>query len=245
MAEDLNGNIPGRCCADFLCLLPQITLTPQHKCLMCDLMVHTVCSNEVNDGQQMCFLCDSGAKEDEEAEDEVQIPSVVEQARESLQLAIQRARGTKRPFEAVDGSGDLVDAAVTTKAASLSLSLAIAPESTVTPITKKKRKEKKMADEVLPTTTSRVNDRLPKTNTNKGSRVKMQSKLLYHLCSVVQRRHLPGNTANTYNVYGNVTNGNSSKGWDVSFDLFPPENKIIRGVLRNRLTLVAEGAKEN
>jgi hypothetical protein len=241
----VNGNIPGRCCADFLCLSPQLTLTPHHKCLICDLMVHTVCSNEVNDGQQMCFLCDSGANEDEEAEDEVQSHSVVEQARESLQLAIHRARGTNRPFEAVEGNGDLMDTAVTTKAASLSLSLDIAPESTATPITKKKRKEKKMADEVLPTTTSRVNDHLPKTNMKKGSRVKTQHKLLYHLCIVVQRRQLPGDAANTYNVYGNVTNGNSSKGWDVSFDLFPPENKIIRGVLRNRLTLVAEGAKEN
>jgi hypothetical protein len=40
---------------------------------MRDLMVHTVCSNEVNDGQQMCFICDSGVQEDEdeEAEDEV------------------------------------------------------------------------------------------------------------------------------------------------------------------------------
>jgi hypothetical protein len=42
-----------------------------------------------------------------------------------------------------------------------------------------------------------------------------------------------------------MTNGNSSKGWDISFDLFPPEDKIIHGVLRNRLTLVAEGAEEN
>jgi hypothetical protein len=89
MAADLNGNKPGRCCVDFLCLFPQLTLTQQHKCLMCDLMVHTVCSNEVNDGQQMCFLCDSGVNEDEEAEDEVQSPSVVEQARFSLELTIE------------------------------------------------------------------------------------------------------------------------------------------------------------
>jgi hypothetical protein len=68
---------------------------------MCDLMVHTVCSNEVNDDQQMYFLCDLGANEYEEADDEVQSPSVVDQARESLQLAIQRARATKRPLEAV------------------------------------------------------------------------------------------------------------------------------------------------
>jgi hypothetical protein len=40
-------------------------------------------------------------------------------------------------------------------------------------------------------------------------------------------------------------NGTSSKGWDVSFYLFPPENKIVRGFLINRLTLVAEGAEEN
>jgi hypothetical protein len=131
----------------------------------------------------------------------------------------------------------------------LALSLVIAPESMVTPITKKKRKEKKITDEVLPTTTSRVNDRLPKTKMKKGSRVKTQRKtqrkMLYHLCSVVQRRKLPGNANNTYNVYGNVNNGSSPKGWDFSFDLFPPENKIVLGILRNRLTLVAEGAEEN
>jgi hypothetical protein len=139
MAADLNGNTPGRCCADFLCLFPQLTtLTPQHKCLMRDLMVHTVCSNEVNDGQQMCFLWDSGVNEDEEAEDEVQSPYVVEQARLSLELAIERARATKRPLEAVEGNGDLADTAAMTKA--VYLSLAIAPESMVTPIMKKKRK---------------------------------------------------------------------------------------------------------
>jgi hypothetical protein len=145
----------------------------------------------------MCFLCDSGANEDEEAEEEVQIPSVVEQERESLQLAIQRARATKRPLEAVEGNGNLVDAAVTFKGASLSLSLVIAPESMVTPVRKKKLKEKKMADEVLPTTTSRVKDPLPKTKMKKGSRVKMQRKLLYHLCIIVQRKKLHGDTANT------------------------------------------------
>jgi hypothetical protein len=42
-----------------------------------------------------------------------------------------------------------------------------------------------------------------------------------------------------------MMNGNSSKGWDISFDLFPPEDKIVHGVLQNRLTLVAEGAEEN
>jgi hypothetical protein len=244
MADHLNGNIPGRCCADFLCLPPQLTLTPQHKCLMCDLMVYIVCSNEVNDGQQMCFLCDSGANEDNKEEDEVQIPSVVEQARESLQLAIQRARATECPFAAVEDTGDLVNSAAMTKAASLSFSLAVAPDM-VTPITKKMKKEKKMDDEVLPTITSRVKDRLPKMKMKKGSRVKTQRKLLYHLCSIVQRRKLPGDTGNTYNVYGPVTRDNSSKGWDVRFDLFPPENKIILGVLRNRLMLVAEGAEEN
>jgi hypothetical protein len=134
----------------------------------------------------------------------------------------------KLTLEAVEGNGVLVDAAVINKAASLSLSLVISPESMVKPITKKKRKEKSMADEVLPTTTSRVNDRLPKTKIKKGSRFKMQRKLLYHLCSIIQRRNLPGDATNTYNVYGNVTNGKSSKGWDVSFDLFPPENKIVR-----------------
>jgi hypothetical protein len=99
----------------------------------------------------MCFLCDSGVNEDEEAEDEVQSPSVVEQARLLLSLAIERARATKRALDAEEGNGDLTDAAATIKA--ISLSLAIAPESMVTPITKKKRKEKKIGDEVLPTTT--------------------------------------------------------------------------------------------
>jgi hypothetical protein len=210
---------------------------------MCDLMVQTVCSSEVNDGQQMCFLCDSGANKDEEAEDEVHSPSVVEQARFSPELAIQRARATKRPLEAVEGNGDLTDASMMTKY--VSLSLAIATESMFTAITKKKRKEKKMSDEFLPITTSRVKDRLPKTKMKTGSRFKTQRKLLYYLCSIVQRRKLPGDDANTYNVYGTVMNGNTSKGWDVIFDLFPPENKIVRGVLRNRLTLGAEGAEEN
>jgi hypothetical protein len=172
---------------------------------------------------------------------------VVEQTRELLQLAIQHAIATKRPLAAVEGNDNLMDAAVTTKAASLSLSfsLAIAPESMVTPITKKKRKEKKMVDEVPPTTTSRVKDRLPKRKMKKGSRVNTQRKLIYQLYSIIQRRKLPGDTTNTYNVYGTVMNGNSSTGLDVSFDLFPPENKIVRGVLRNRLTLVSEGAEEN
>jgi hypothetical protein len=102
-----------------------------------------------------------------------------------------------------------------------------------------------MDDEVLPTTTSRVKDCLPKTKMKKGSRVKTQRKLFYHLCSIVHKRKLPGDAVNTYNVYGTVMNGNSSKGWDVIIDLFPPENKIVRGVLRIRLTLVADGAEEN
>jgi hypothetical protein len=160
----------------------------------------------------MCFLCDSGANEDEETEDEVQSPSMVEQARESPQLVIQRARASKLPLEAAEGNGDPVDTSVTTNASSSSLSLAISPESMVTPITKNKRKEKKTADEVLPTITSRVKDRLPNTNMKKDSRVKTQRKLLYHLCSVVQRRKLPGDAANTNNVYSTVMNGNSSKG---------------------------------
>jgi hypothetical protein len=181
-------NHPWQDCVGFLCLPPQLTLTPQHKYLMLELMVHTVCSNEVNDGQHVCFLCDSGTIEDDKAEDKVQSPSAVERTSESLQLAIQRARATKRPATALTGNGDLVDAATTTKVASCSLSLAIDHESMATPLTKKKRKEKKMDDEVMPTTTSRFKVRLPRTKMKKGSRVKMQRNMLYHLCSVVQRR---------------------------------------------------------
>jgi hypothetical protein len=60
-----------------------------------------------------------GVDEDEESEDEVQSPSVVEQAIFSLELAIERARATERPLEAVEGNDDLADAAGTTDAVSL------------------------------------------------------------------------------------------------------------------------------
>jgi hypothetical protein len=77
-----------------------------------------VCSNEVNDGQQMCFLCDSGTDKYDETDVEVQSPSMVERTSESLQLAIQRARATKRPAAALVGNNDLVDAVMMTKASS-------------------------------------------------------------------------------------------------------------------------------
>jgi hypothetical protein len=103
-----------------------------------------------------------------------------------------------------------------------------------TQLMEKKRKDKKMDDEVFTTTTSRVKDRLPKMKMKKGSRVKTQRKLLCHLCMGVQRRKLHDDASNTYNVYGTLMNGNSSKGWDVSFDLFPPEDKIVKGILGRR-----------
>jgi hypothetical protein len=58
-----------------------------------------------------------------------------------------------------------------------------------------------MDDEVLPTTTSRVKDRLPKKKMKKVSRVKTRRKLLYQLCSIFQRGELPVDAANTNNVY--------------------------------------------
>jgi hypothetical protein len=124
-----------------------------------------------------------------------------------------------------------------------SLQSDIDPKSTTTP-SSKRSKQKKNDDKILPTATSRKNDRLPKMKMKKGSRVKTQRMLLYHLCIVFQRMKFPCDAANTYNVYDNVMNGKSSKGWEINFDMFHPEDKIIHVVVCNRFLLVAEGAEE-
>jgi hypothetical protein len=94
MAVGMNGKVPGRCCEGHLHLFPRLTLTSQHKCLMCDLMVHTTCSREDNEGYIMCFLCDSVENELPEAKDEeeVHIPTVVQRAIPPLHVAIELAK---------------------------------------------------------------------------------------------------------------------------------------------------------
>jgi hypothetical protein len=72
-----------------------------------------------------------------------------------------------------------IKSAVSLQSAS-SLQTTIAPEIMATPA-RKRRTQKKNDDEVLLATTSRQNDRLPKTKMKKYLRVKTQQKLLYHL----------------------------------------------------------------
>jgi hypothetical protein len=146
----------------------------------------------------MCFLCALGANEDEEDNEAVQSPTPFQRASSSLQVAIELAKATRTAVALAGNHSSLqVDIELATlptaalvkrptaatskaavsvpfsKAASSSLSLAITPESMVTPVMKK-RKEKKTDYEVPPTTTSRQKDRVPNTKVKKGLRMKTQ-----------------------------------------------------------------------
>jgi hypothetical protein len=78
----------------------------------------------------------------------------------------------------------------------------------------------------------------------KGSQVKIQRSLLYHIAKPVQRVSMPSSEANTYNISGTIINGNSSKGWVVQFDIFPWDNNIVRYITRSKLTVLENDEEE-
>jgi hypothetical protein len=69
--------------------------------------------------------------------------------------------------------------------------------------------------------------------------VKCKRSNLYHIISDgAQRTCIPTTVDNSFNFYGTATGGNSQKGWDVSFDLFPQDKKIIYHIHCNKLAIV-------
>jgi hypothetical protein len=81
-------------------------------------------------------------------------------------------------------------------------------------------------------------------NIKKGSRVKIQLSLLYHIANPTQRVAMPSSEAKTSNIVGTIMNSSSSKGWDVQFDIFSLEDNIVRYITRTKLT-VLEKEKED
>ena len=50
-----------------------------------------------------------------------------------------------------------------------------------------------------------------------------------------QRECVPTIVGNSYIYIGTVVGGNTQKGWDVTFDLFIKDNKIVKHIYRNKL----------
>jgi hypothetical protein len=99
-------------------------------------------------------------------------------------------------------------------------------------------------DEVLPRTSSRQSAKEKQPKIKKGCWVKIQRSFLYHIAKPVQWVIMPGSEANTYNICCTIINGNSSKGWDVQFDLFPLEDNIVRYSTRTKLTVLEKDEEE-
>jgi hypothetical protein len=98
--------------------------------------------------------------------------------------------------------------------------------------------------ETLPRIMFNQKDKQANINMKKDIRVKSERNQLYHVYSVAQWRNFPGGVANIYRCYGTAMNGNSNKGWGVSFDIFPSEDKVLHGILQNFNNIVHEGEEK-
>eukprot|EP00957_Ditylum_brightwellii_P059326 4503629-Ditylum_brightwellii.AAC.1 len=67
---------------------------------------------------------------------------------------------------------------------------------------------------------------------------------LYHILTIEQRERLPKDIGSTYNFYGTVVVGSLTKGWDVSYDFLPHDNKVVKSLNRTRLAVVKIGEEE-
>jgi hypothetical protein len=50
----------GNCCSGGLCKLPTAQINPEHKCMVCDKIMHTLCGHEVDDNvASICVVCET------------------------------------------------------------------------------------------------------------------------------------------------------------------------------------------
>jgi hypothetical protein len=86
---------------------------------------------------------------------------------------------------------------------------------------------------------------VPLVKIKKGCRVKIIRRNVYHIASAGQRKKIPDDVGNSYNIYGTVVAGSPGRrGWDVQFDIFPLENHTIKNIDRKKLITVPSDEEE-
>ena len=104
------------------------------------------------------------------------------------------------------------------------------------------RSSKKAAD---PITTARhkKKNKQGQVQIKKGGRVKIKRKNIYHLLTKQSQKDSLKGYSDNYNCYGKIISGSSQAGYNVSFDIFNFEDKIVF-VKRKWLTAVTADAKD-
>eukprot|EP00957_Ditylum_brightwellii_P165108 12570767-Ditylum_brightwellii.AAC.1 len=74
-----------------------------------------------------------------------------------------------------------------------------------------------------------------KIQIGKGAHVKSMRQQLYHILTIEQIEQIPKDIGNTYNFYGTVVVGSSLKGWDVSYNFLPHNNKVVKKSQQNTI----------
>ena len=77
----------------------------------------------------------------------------------------------------------------------------------------------------------------------KGKRVVANKGNLWWVISEAQRGTFPADCSQRYQIYGVITGGSSTAGYDVAFDTFPADDKTV-AVTSKRLTVIPRGSEE-
>ena len=67
---------------------------------------------------------------------------------------------------------------------------------------------------------------------------------MHIIVSKEQKAELKANAPNNHLYYGTIIGGNSDKGWDVKYDIYPHDHHVFKGISKSRLAIVPTGAEE-
>jgi hypothetical protein len=124
----------------------------------------------------------------------------------------------------------------------LPLASATSPEGSSAPptrLTKKKFSKEEAGRSFPPNDVKTAQGQVPVVKIKKGCRFKIVRRNVYHIASAGQRKKIPYDAENSYNIYGTVVTGSSGRrGWDAQFDIFPLDNHTIKSIDRKKLITV-------